>query len=136
MAGEPIGGIWQAPSGGVTPALGNDNNPAFAAGDNGMADFDPNLATIGNNLITYVYEDSDGCQNSAQTSLTVYDIPTIDFTVGNGCVGIPVPFNPTATVPGTVTVVGYVWDYDDDKREAFLTPQTPTNHTYINDWLI
>src|SRR5690606_31998585 len=35
LEGSPIGGIWQGA--GVTPAVGNDNNPSFQPGDNGLA---------------------------------------------------------------------------------------------------
>ena len=128
IAGSPIGGIWQG--GGVTPAVGNDNNPAFAPGDNGNATFNPATGSIGSNLIRYIFQDAQGCRDTTETTLTVFNVPTTDFTAPNGCVGIPVAFGPSVAVPPLVNVSFYLWDFDDDQREGSILLSNPTYHTY------
>lgn len=128
MEGGPAGGIWQGA--GITPAAGNDGNPEYSAGDNGLASFDPGDGAIGSNVIRYIYEDAAGCLDTTRVDFTVFALPQLDFTANNGCVGIPMEFNPSVTVPGGVSVTGYMWNFDDDNREEYPTLSDPTTHTY------
>lgn len=128
IEGGPAGGIWQGV--GITPASGNDVSPEFSSGDNGLASFDPGAAAIGNNPVSYIYEDGNGCSDTTRVDFTVFALPQLDFTAGNGCVGIPMDFNPSVTIPGGVNVTGYVWNFDDDNREDYPVLSDPTTHTY------
>ena len=128
MEGGPAGGIWQGV--GITPSPGNNASPEYSSGDNGLASFDPQAGTIGNNAIRYVYEDAAGCLDTARVDFTVFALPQLDFTAGNGCVGIPMEFNPTVAIPGGVSVTGYTWNFDDDNREDYPVLSDPTTHTY------
>jgi hypothetical protein len=128
LEGAPAGGIWQGVA--LTPAPGNDSSPEFSSGDNGLASFNPAVASVGANPIRYIFEDGNGCRDTTRIDMTVYDLPTLDFTTPNGCVGIPVDFDPSVTIPDGVSVTGYVWDFDDDRREAYTVLPDPTTHTF------
>lgn len=128
IEGGPAGGIWQGV--GITPAPGNDTSPEFSSGDNGLASFNPSAAAIGNNAVRYIFEDGNGCSDTTRVDFTVFALPQLDFTADNGCVGIPVEFDPSVTVPGGVNVTGYVWNFDDDNRENYPVLSDPTTHTY------
>lgn len=128
IEGAPVGGIWQGA--GLTPAPGNDGSPDFSSGDNGLASFDPSAANVGANPIRYIFEDGNGCRDTTRIDMTVYDLPTLNFTAPNGCVGLPVEFDPSVTIPAGVTVTGYVWDFDDDRREAYTVLPDPTTHIF------
>ncbi|MDV3309695.1 MAG: PKD domain-containing protein [Cyclobacteriaceae bacterium] len=130
LEGAPAGGIWQGMA--LTPAPGNDASPEFSSGDNGLASFDPSSANIGTNPIRYIYEDGNGCRDTTRVDMTVYDLPVLDFTAPDGCVGIPVEFDPSVTLPAGVTVTGYVWDFDDDRREAHIVLPDPTTHVFTS----
>jgi PKD repeat protein len=128
LEGAPVGGIWQGL--GITPAPGNDASPDFSAGDNGIASFNPSAANVGVNPIRYIYEDANGCRDTTRVDMTVHDLPVLNFTAPNGCVGMPVEFDPSVNVPPGVTVTGYVWDFDDDRRESHIVLPDPTTHVF------
>lgn len=128
IEGGPAGGIWQG--NGITPSPGNDATPEFSSGDNGLASFDPAAASVGINSVRYIYEDGNGCRDTTSLAITVFDLPQVNFSAGNGCVGIPVEFSPSVTIPGGVNVTGYVWNFDDDTREEYPALVDPTTHTY------
>lgn len=128
MEGGPAGGIWLGT--GITPSPGNDGSPEFSSGDNGLASFDPSAAAAGNNIVRYLFEDDNGCQDTSRVDFMVFDVPAVNFTAGNGCVGIPIEFNPSVTIPGSVSVTGYVWDFGDDRTEASPVLSDPTIHSY------
>lgn len=130
LEGGPAGGIWQGV--GITPSPGNDASPEFSSGDNGLASFDPEAATAGNNTIRYIFEDAAGCLDTTRVDFTVFDLPQLDFAADNGCVGIPVEFNPSVTIPGGVSVTGYTWNFDDDNREDYPVLSVPTTHSYTS----
>jgi PKD repeat protein len=128
LEGAPAGGIWQGPA--ITPAPGNDASPEFSSGDNGLASFNPAAASVGINSIRYIFEDDNGCRDTTGVNMTVHDLPVLDFTTPNGCVGIPVEFDPSVTIPSGVAVTGYVWDFDDDRRESYTVLPDPTTHVF------
>lgn len=128
LEGAPAGGIWQGMA--LTPAPGNDASPEFSSGDNGLASFDPSVASVGINSLRYIFEDGNGCRDTTSVDMSVYNLPVLDFSTPNGCVGIPVEFDPSVTIPSGVTVTGYVWDFDDDRREAYPVLEDPTIHTF------
>src|SRR5690606_17026049 len=128
LEGAPVGGIWQGL--GITPAPGNDASPDSSAGDNGIASFNPSAANVGVNPIRYIYEDANGCRDTTRVDMTVHDLPILNFTAPNGCVGMPVEYDPSVNVPPGVTVTGYVWDFDDDRRESHIVLPDPTTHVF------
>lgn len=130
LEGAPAGGIWQGMA--LTPAPGNDASPNFSSGDNGLASFNPGAANIGVNPIHYIFEDGNGCRDTTRVDMTVYDLPVLDFTAPNGCVGIPVEFDPSVTIPAGVTVTSYGWDFDDDRRETHIILPDPTLHIFTS----
>lgn len=131
VEGLPIGGIWSGP--GMKATSGNDNNPSFSVGDNGVAYFNPANANPGGfNVFTYTFQDEFGCSNSISDSIRVFNIPTIDFTVGNGCVDVPLPFQPTATIPPGVVVTNYLWNFNDNTVTDSTVLNSPTIHTYAS----
>lgn len=130
LTGSPIGGIWQGA--GVTASVGNDNSAQFAPGDNGTATFNPATGLIGFNNIRYIYEDNSGCRDTAYQAVTVRDVPVIDFLESNGCIGIPVTFDPNVTIPPTVSINTYLWDFDDDRGQKDPVLIDPIEHTYIS----
>ncbi len=131
LTGSPAGGIWIGA--GVTPDPINDASPQFSIGENGIASFNPASALPGINVIRYIFQDNSGCKDTTQVTINVYDVPTIDFTVGNGCVGVPLPFSPSVNIPAGVSVSEYVWDYDDEFDPEIVTTLTdPTTHDYTS----
>jgi|GEM_PF-2927765 len=69
--------------------------------------FDPVAASPGIHVITYTYTDANGCTQSANQSIEVYDLPTLQITSANAaCVG-DAPITLSATpAGGTFTVNG------------------------------
>lgn len=128
LTGSPAGGIWLGPA--ITPAPGNDGGPQFSAGDNGLATYNPALAPVGTNNIRYVYADEFTCRDTATFVLTVKDVPTLDFQEEDGCVGLPVTFDPTITIPPTVNVSLYLWEFGDDRGRKDIAFVDPVQHSY------
>jgi gliding motility-associated-like protein len=57
------------------PAGGTYSGPGVSGGN-----FDPATAGAGTHVITYDYTDGNGCSNSATSSITVNDLPTVTLT--------------------------------------------------------
>jgi gliding motility-associated-like protein len=68
LTGTPVGGIF----------TGN--------GVSGYI-FNPNSASIGANIVTYLYTDSNGCSNTTTTSINVFPRPVVSHnTIANQCI--------------------------------------------------
>ena len=69
--------------------------------------FDPAVATSGMHTITYTYTDGNGCTQSVNQTIEVYDLPTLQITsVSSACVGdAPIVLSATPS-GGTFTVNG------------------------------
>ncbi|TVR78845.1 MAG: PKD domain-containing protein, partial [Chitinophagaceae bacterium] len=90
---------------GVYSGTGVDNNGVFSAANAG----------IGTHLITYTYVDSNGCENSASTTVTVNPLPQVSLDpIGPFCADAPsVPLTNGIPAGGTYFVNGVIsTDFD------------------------
>ncbi len=72
---------------------------------------------------------TDGGKTDTKTNtVTVYYLPTVDFSASasSGCQPLPVTFTSTST-PGDGTIASYFWDYGDGNSES---AGAQTQHTY------
>ncbi|MFC2101326.1 LamG-like jellyroll fold domain-containing protein, partial [Bacteroidota bacterium] len=60
---------------GGSPSGGSYTGPGISSGV-----FNPILAGTGTHIITYYYTDTNGCSNAANQSITVFPLPTINFS--------------------------------------------------------
>lgn len=92
--GLPIGGVY---AGTAVDALGN---------------FDPSLAMVGTNMVTYTYTDSIGCSNAASTMITIDSLPNVSFgSVPRVCAqSIPFPLSSGLPVGGVYSGFGVALD--------------------------
>jgi hypothetical protein len=130
LAGFPQGGVWSGS--GSSQAPGNNGDPEFQVGEDGLGIFNPANASVGNVTATYTYKDINGCQNSASDDITVKNIPTIDFSFSNKCVGEVVNFVPSQTLPAGVTITNYSWAFGDETTASQSSFTNPTTKTYTN----
>ncbi len=103
----------------ATAAGGSGNQPTYVFSGNGVSDdgagnftFDPVSAGVGVHAITVAYEEDGGlCGETAGIDLTVFAVPTADFTVSDD--DICSTETVTITYAGTATAgATYAWDFD------------------------
>jgi len=87
--GLPSGGFY---SGNAVDSLGN---------------FNPNLGSVGNNIISYTYSDTIGCSNSAATSVTIDSIPNVNFGSVPSVCAQGIPFSLTSGFPSGGVYSGF-----------------------------
>ncbi|MBX2903476.1 MAG: tandem-95 repeat protein [Chitinophagales bacterium] len=96
--------------------------------------FTPANATIGNNIITYVYTDQNGCSNSAVSTIKVKQAPTVSITADKDsiCRGNTVALSATYS-PDVFNIQWY--DVNGTFLISGLTPITVTpsrmDHGYV-----
>ena len=92
--GLPIGGVY---AGTAVDSLGN---------------FDPSLAMVGTNMVTYTYTDSIGCSNAASTMITIDSLPNVSFgSVPRVCAqSIPFPLSSGLPFGGVYSGFGVALD--------------------------
>lgn len=99
-------------------------------GDNSTSNLqNPNhtYATYGNYNVTLIVTNSDGCNDTIQQTVQVYEKPNANFTFTNQCNGTAVPFNSTSSiVSGSISST--VWDFGDNTSGT----GTSTSHLYAN----
>ncbi|MBK8701398.1 MAG: gliding motility-associated C-terminal domain-containing protein [Saprospiraceae bacterium] len=75
--------------------------------------FDPKLANIGANTITFDFEDPAGCKDKATQIINVYETPTADFIANQLVIcqdsTVEVEYNGSITTGGT-----YTWNFGND----------------------
>ncbi|MDF1699432.1 MAG: hypothetical protein P1U56_26505, partial [Saprospiraceae bacterium] len=79
----------QAGLGGGTPAGGVYSGTGVTDDGNGMTySFDPAVAGVGTETLTYTFTDANGCTNSANDNVEVFALPSVTFTApADLCVG-------------------------------------------------
>jgi hypothetical protein len=71
----------QAGLGGGTPTGGVYSGPGVTDDGNGMTySFDPAAAGVGTHTLTYTFTNVNGCTNSADDDVEVFDLPIVNFT--------------------------------------------------------
>jgi gliding motility-associated-like protein len=72
--------------------------------------FFPNIAGIGNHVISYTYTDGNNCTNSTTTSVEVTDVPNANFVSPvSACVGEEVSLNYIGNASSNAI---YTWNFD------------------------
>jgi gliding motility-associated-like protein len=99
----------------VTTSLLTVNNPGGVFSGSGISngqsgEFNPSLATVGNNTITYTPA-AGACQTAATRVILVNGLPQVDFLVNNpqGCVPFLTSFTDQTTPVGSALV----WNFGD-----------------------
>lgn len=114
--------------------LGDDSpgiSPGILTTGPGRAQFD--LATAfdlgskerGTHIITYEFQDNEGCINSASTTIVINKKPVVSFSGIGGCNSEPVTF--LATVDDIATgdaITAYEWDFDWNGVQSEFLPDT------------
>lgn len=94
-------------------------------------EFNPAIASVGDNLVQYVYTSDNGCSSAAARTVKVHDLPSIDFNVVDQCLnGIDstIFLNNTTTAD---TVVRWEWNFDDIiSGAANVSDRKNPNHLY------
>ncbi|MEL7529678.1 MAG: PKD domain-containing protein [Bacteroidota bacterium] len=85
--------------------------------------------TAGSYSVKLLITDAAGCQDSAFSTITVRDLPTVDFTAAPtvGCAPRDVQF--VSLAGGTSAISNWFWDFGDGNTST----QTNPIHTYTND---
>lgn len=95
--------------------------------------FDPKLANVGLDSIIYSFTSVNGCIRDTFETVTIFDIPRIDFTVGDSCVSDqqPSPIQFINLTESIDPVVQWNWNFNDNTsgQDNFSTLENPT-HVY------
>lgn len=59
---------------------GSPSGGSFAVNGNADTDFHPGQLGVGNQTVVYEYTDGNGCSGSAQTTVSVVDVPTVNLS--------------------------------------------------------
>ncbi|MGF1638464.1 MAG: Ig-like domain-containing protein [Cyclobacteriaceae bacterium] len=107
---------------------GNWNGGTFAGGpwvtnfSGGEGRFDPahsglNAANPSANTISYTYttDVTEGnCTSSITKTTPIHAVPTVDFEIEDGCIGLPVSFTPSVNANGS-QIVSYNWNFGNNQ---------------------
>lgn len=105
LTASPIGGVWSSSNGGQV--IGNT--------------FYPSLSGSGNYTLTYTYTDGNGCSNSDQFDLEIYDLPTIIVSDATYCTqGDPITLPAASPAGGTWSGPGII-----DANAGIFDPLMP-----------
>ncbi len=105
----------QSGLGGGTPAQGTATGDMGVYSGTGVTDdgngmtysFDPMGAGVGTHTITYTYTDGNGCTNSANDDVEVFDLPTVSFTAPSDlCIDAGVQSGLSGGTPAQGTATG------------------------------
>jgi gliding motility-associated-like protein len=89
----------------------------------------PNLvfSSDGNYTAQLIVTSSDGCKDTAKSSIEIYPLPVVDYTTNNICLNeISYFSNLSYLSSGSMS---YQWDFNDGNASVTQSP----NHTYTND---
>ncbi len=101
----------------------------FDNGD-GSALFQPNVAGLGNIIVTLTYTSLlSNCQKSYSDTTKVNNLPVFDFSINNGCVANPIQFT-LHPVTSADSLQSFLWNFGDAGNHT-STLQNPT-FTYSN----
>lgn len=81
-------------------------------------------ATGGNYTVELYVETADGCADSVTANITIPDLPVVDFSFVEQCLGTPTCFTDLTTVNGS-TISNYNWNFGDGNTS---TTQNPCNN--------
>lgn len=71
--------------------------------------------------ISLIVSSDNGCQDSLQKWINIYDSPSADFSFSNACNGIPIQFNNTSTVQSGIVSV-FQWNFGDNSNSTLENP--------------
>jgi len=83
------------------------------------------FAASGNYTVQLIVTSNNGCKDTSSINLTIYPLPTADFTFTNVCLGTNTPFTNLSNGNGG-TINQWNWDFDNDGTVDDIT-QNPTN---------
>ncbi len=106
LSGTPSGGFWMGP--GITNAQSGT--------------FDPSVSGTGVFTITYTYEDPlTNCINTAEVTVSVIPLPSVNFTNTHTCDGENTYFNDLTNDLG-FEITTWFWDFGDGVTSADANP--------------
>jgi gliding motility-associated-like protein len=80
-------------------------------------------ATPGNYNVSLIVGNSDGCFDTLQQQITVYNVPTADFNYTAQCDGTAIPFTDASSTPVPTTITSWNWNFGNNTS----TQQNPNN---------
>ena len=83
------------------------------------------FATSGNYTVQLIVTSNNGCKDTSSINLTIYPLPSADFTFTNVCLGTNTPFTDLSNGNGG-TINQWNWDFNNDGTVDDIT-QNPTN---------
>jgi gliding motility-associated-like protein len=85
-------------------------------------------ATPGNYNVSLIVGNSDGCFDTLQQQITVYNVPTADFNYTAQCDGTAIPFTDASSTPAPTTITSWNWNFGNNTS----TQQNPNNVFPLN----
>jgi gliding motility-associated-like protein len=97
--------------------------------------FTPTVAKIGTHNIWYIFTSSEGCTDSAVSSIKVNAVPVAAFGApANVCAGLPITLTNQSTIDNTAdaatAIQKWVWDFGDGNGEVTYTNGQPFNKQF------
>ena len=124
----------------LSPVVFNDNSTAsggaisswqwdFGDGTTGTNQNETHPYSTGGNYTTeLIVVDANGCSDTLQQPITIYERPVSSFTFTDVCQGDTVHFVDNSTIPTPGNIVGWAWDIDNDENIDYTTQNA--NHLY------
>ena len=86
--------------------------------------------TSGNYMVNLYVEDSNGCRDTTQQSVSIYSLPNANFSVMNVCLGQAICPAESSLVPPPENITTFQWDWGDGSA---FDPNRQACHTYVSD---
>lgn len=84
-------------------------------------------STSGDFLVQIIVTDREGCVDSTRNDIEVFELPQVEFTLGNACQDAEVTFDNQSTIG--LGALGYKWDFGDGNTSTAKSPK----NTYTKD---
>jgi len=113
-----------------TISVGSVNSYTWTSGVNtsNMVNFSSNFVTAGTHTIGLSAISDKGCRNSAVQTLTIFPLPTANFSAVSGCVGTGIaPVNTSSIALGSIS--SYTWNDGNGANSTLLNPMFIYNNS-------
>lgn len=89
----------------------------------------------GNYNVSLIISNSDGCLDTVQQSVTVYNVPVADFNYTAQCDGTSTPFTDASTTPAPTTINSWSWNFgtgtSSQQNPSFVFPSNGTYNVQL-----
>ncbi|MEO0404858.1 MAG: PKD domain-containing protein, partial [Bacteroidota bacterium] len=80
-------------------------------------------STPGNYITTLTVEGINGCLDTDQALISVFNSPQVDFLANNVCEGVPSEFTDLSTTDPGDPIISWVWDFGDNSQAFDQNPE-------------